>query len=58
MMEDTSGFYKLNEEGVWLHAPNFVSGPNFELVRENKDDYDYPVEGWSWFDESPVNTEE
>jgi hypothetical protein len=57
-MEDTSGFYKLNEEGTWMHAPNFVYGPNLELIRENKDEYTYPVEGWVWYDQSPVLTEE
>ena len=54
-MED--GFYKL-EDGNWLYAPNFVYGPNFELLRENKDDYTYPVDGWEWFDTSPIIEEE
>lgn len=57
-MEDTSGFYKLEEEGTWSYAPNFVYGPNFELIRENKDEYTYPVEGWVWYDQSPILTEE
>lgn len=48
-MKDTSGFYKL-EDNNWQYAPNFVYGPNYELVRENKDSYTYPVEGWEWFD--------
>ena len=47
-MEDTSGFYKA-EDGVLLYAPNFVSGPSFELVRELHTTYSYPVEGWMWF---------
>jgi hypothetical protein len=54
-MED--GFYKL-EDGNWLYAPNFVYGPNLELIRENKDDYTYPVDGWEWFDKSPIIEEE
>lgn len=57
-MEDTSGFYKLNEVGEWMHAPNFVYGPNFELIKEKKDEYTYPVEGWVWYDQSPILTEE
>jgi hypothetical protein len=56
-MEDTSGFYKL-EDGNWLYAPNFVYGLNYELLRENKDQYQYPVEGWSWYDNSPIPLEE
>lgn len=48
-MEDTSGFYKLEDDN-WQYAPNFVYAPNYELVRENKDSYTYPVEGWEWFD--------
>jgi hypothetical protein len=52
-MEDTSGFYKQDENGVWLYAPNFVYAPNFELLRENKDNYTYPIDGWVWFDEIP-----
>jgi hypothetical protein len=52
-MEDTSGFYKLNEINDWEFAPNFVYGPNFELIREDKDTYTYPVDGWSWYDKSP-----
>ncbi len=53
-MEDTSGFYKQNEIGNWEYAPNFVYGPGYELLRENKDTYQYPVEGWYWFESSPV----
>lgn len=53
-MEDTSGFYKLDtdaEEHSFFYAPNFVYGPNgFQLLRENKDQYTYPVDGWYWFD--------
>ena len=54
-MED--GFYKF-EDGNWQYAPNFVYGPNYELLRENKDQYQYPVEGWSWYDNSPIPPEE
>lgn len=52
-MEDTSGFYKF-EDGNWQYAPNFVYGPGYELTRENKDNYVYPVEGWFWYDEAPL----
>lgn len=52
-MEDTSGFYKLEDDN-WLYAPNFVYGPSYELIKENKDSYTYPVEEWEWYDESPI----
>lgn len=54
---DTSGFYN-NDEGSLLFAPNIVSSPDFELLREKKDEYSYPVNGWSWFDsEEEAKTE-
>lgn len=52
-MEDTSGFYKQEEDGTWSYAPNFVYGPDFELLKENKDLYTYPVNGWTWYDSDP-----
>lgn len=52
-MEDTSGFYKF-EDGNWQYAPNFVYAPNYTLLREQKDTYNYPVDGWSWYNESPI----
>lgn len=55
-MEDTSGFYKLEDEN-WLYAPTFVYGPNYVLLREKKDTYEYPIEGWTWYDEQPYTTE-
>jgi hypothetical protein len=51
-MEDTSGFYKLEDEN-WLYAQNFVYAKDFELLRELKDTYTYPVDGWVWLDEQP-----
>lgn len=44
---DTSGFY--NKDAM-LRAGKFVYGPNFELHRDLKDTYSYPVNGWVWFD--------
>jgi hypothetical protein len=31
-----------------------VYGPGYELLRENKDQYQYPIEGWTWYNESPI----
>jgi len=50
--ESTEGFYKLDGES-WLFAPNFVSSPTFELYKELKDTYSYPIEGWNWYDQQP-----
>jgi predicted NAD/FAD-dependent oxidoreductase len=52
-MEDTSGFYKENEVLEWEYAPNYVYAPTYTLLREFKDTYDYPVDGWNWYDEQP-----
>ena len=43
------GFYKL-EDGSLLYAPNFVSGPGFELLAGEHERHIYPVEGWRWFE--------
>ena len=53
-MEDTAGFYKLNEINEWEFAPNFIYAPTYTLLREDKDTYTYPIEGWEWYDESPI----
>ena len=54
--ESTAGFYKQEGE-IWIYAPNFVYGPTFELRKELKDTYTYPVEGWTWYDQQPYTTE-
>ena len=47
---DTSGFYKKHEEEL-LSGPT-VYGPqgSFTLLKENKNEHTYPVDGWYWFD--------
>jgi hypothetical protein len=55
-METTSGFYKF-EDNNWEYAPNFVDAPNYTLIKELKDTYTYPVDGWTWYDEQPYITE-
>ncbi len=44
---DTSGFY--NKDAM-LRAGKFVYGPGFTLIRDEKESYTYPVNGWIWFD--------
>lgn len=55
-MEDTSGFYKWIN-GEWYFGPNKVVNPEYTLLRELKDTYEYPVEGWTWYDERPSDPE-
>ena len=43
-------FYK-NDNGELLKAENWVHGPDFELLLEQKDTYTYPVNGWMWYDD-------
>jgi hypothetical protein len=45
---NTSGFYKL--DGELLYGPNFVLNANYELRKESHNEYNYPVDGWYWFD--------
>lgn len=42
---NNAGFYKKEETEI-LYAPNIVNGPNYMLVLADKDEYDYPVDGW------------
>lgn len=41
----TAGFY--NNQGFW--TPHKVSHADFELVKDLKDTYTYPVFGWTWY---------
>jgi hypothetical protein len=49
---DTSGFYKIDPANQIICGPNYVLGPyeSYTLLREEKDSYSYPVDGWYWFD--------
>lgn len=46
---ETSGFYK-NDDGMILYGPNYVEGGSYNIYRQNKDEYNYPISGWYWFD--------
>ena len=41
-------FYKL-DDGLLLEGPNAVYAPTFTLLKEDKDIYTYPIDGWYWF---------
>lgn len=47
-MSNTSGFYKF--DGELLFGPNFVLNAAYALYSNTKDLYQYPVDGWYWFD--------
>ncbi len=48
-MDNNSGFYK-NDNGMLLFGPNDVTGPSYDLKRSDHTSYDYPVDGWTWFE--------
>jgi len=45
----TQGFYKKQNEEL-LYAPNIVEGSGYVLLEQDKDAYQYQVDGWSWFE--------
>lgn len=51
MMENTSGFYKRDPGGILLFGRYFVLNANYHLKREEHILHEYPVDGWSWFED-------
>jgi hypothetical protein len=45
----TEGFYKKQNEEL-LYGPNIVEGSGYVLLAQDKDAYEYPIDGWSWFE--------
>lgn len=45
----TEGFYKKQNDEL-LYAPNIIEGNGYVLLVQDKDAYQYPVDGWSWFE--------
>jgi hypothetical protein len=44
------GFYKLDENGNWLFAPNYVYAKDYVLEKDgNREE----VDGWKWYDTPP-----
>lgn len=48
-MDDTSGFYKRDPGGILLFGRYFVLNANYHLKRDEYLTYEYPVDGWSWY---------
>lgn len=47
----TSGFYRVDPDGETLLFGRFwVLNAEYELHRDQKDTYTYPVAGWSWYE--------
>ena len=42
-------FFKLDDE-ILLEAPTTVMGLDYDLYAESHTEYEYPIEGWYWFD--------
>lgn len=49
-----AGFYKIDQDGIFHYAPNFVKAPDYELYKEDKDSYTYPTNGWYWFEDEVI----
>jgi hypothetical protein len=43
-------FYKKTDDGELVYGPNAVHAPGFTLLKEKRETYNYPVDGWYWFD--------
>ena len=41
-------FYKFEEENLLYGT--LVCGPTYTLIESEHDSYNYPVDGWYWFD--------
>jgi hypothetical protein len=49
IVDDTSGFYRVDEDILWW-APNAVWAPTYTLLKEEHETYTYPTAGgWIWF---------
>ena len=46
---ETQGFYKKEKDNL-LYAQNSVLNSEYQLFKELKDEYNYPIDGWYWFD--------
>ena len=48
-----AGFYKKEENGSWSHSTRKVYHKDYCLCISKKDEYDYPVHGWEYYDLAP-----
>lgn len=45
----TAGFYK-KQDGQLLYGSHTVEGNGYVLLAQDKDQYEYPIDGWIWFE--------
>ena len=48
-MDIGPAFYKVEGTNL-LSGPNYVLSGSYNLYKEEKDTYTYPIDGWYWFD--------
>lgn len=48
--QDTSGFYKRDPGGILLFGRYRVLNAKYSLKREEYDQHEYPIDGWSWYE--------
>lgn len=44
-----AGFYKRENDQLLYGV--MITGPDFLLIADEHETYNYPVSGWSWFDD-------
>ena len=47
--EKTDGFYRVENENILVCGRLYVLNQDYALYRDEKDTYEYPVDGWRWF---------
>ena len=47
--EKTDGFYRVENETSIVSGRLYVLNQDYALYRDEKDTYEYPVDGWRWF---------
>jgi hypothetical protein len=53
----TAGFYK-KQDGELLYAPNIIEGNGYVLLIQEKDSYEYPIDGWIYAESEERANEE
>ena len=45
----TDGFYRVENETMIVCGRLYVLNKDYALYRDEKDTYQYPIDGWRWF---------
>ena len=48
--DKTDGFFRVDNENMLVYGRLYVLNSEYALYRDQKDTYNYPVDGWYWFD--------